>query len=60
MNIIAFIIGILLIAGTVISVLSSVNQTPDNLRGFYGGFYSLISIFGLLGGIALVLLSFML
>ena len=57
-NIIAFIVGIALVIGTVISLVSSVRKTPINLRGFYGGFYTIISVFGLIGGVGLFSLSF--
>ena len=58
-NIIALIVGIVLVIGTIVSVVSSIGNTPDNLRGFYGGFYAIISVFGLIGGIVLILLSFL-
>jgi hypothetical protein len=51
--------GIALIIGTVLSVIFSVTKTPDNLRGFYGAFYTVISLTGFIGGIALVVFSFL-
>ena len=60
MGIIALIVGIVLIAGTAGSLISSVLRTPGNLRGYYGGFYSLLSVFGFLGGVGLTIVSFML
>lgn len=51
--------GIALIIGTLISVFCSVTKTPVNLRGFYGFFYTIISLGGLIGGIALVAFSFL-
>lgn len=60
MGIIALIIGIILIVGTVGSLISSVLSTPYNLRGYYGAFYLFISIFGFLGGVGLILVFFML
>ena len=57
-NILALVIGIILVVGTVASFISSIDKTPNNLRGFYGGFYAIISLFGLLGGIGLILMSF--
>lgn len=49
------VLGILLVVGTVAAFLGAVSKTPDNLRGFYGAFYTLISLFGLVGGVALIL-----
>ena len=60
MGIIAFIIGIFLVVGTGASRISSLCKTPKNLRGYYGDFYSIISVFGFLGGVGLIALSFML
>ncbi|MBE6577816.1 MAG: hypothetical protein E7653_06735 [Ruminococcaceae bacterium] len=57
-SIITLLVGIALIIGTIISVISSLSRTPDNLRGFYGLFYSIISLSGFIGGIALVALYF--
>jgi hypothetical protein len=51
--------GIALIIGTIISVICSVTKTPENLRGFYGAFYTVISLTGFVGGIALVVFSFL-
>ena len=51
--------GIALIIGTLISVFCSVTKTPVNLRGYYGFFYTIISLGGLIGGIALVAFSFL-
>lgn len=50
--------GIALIIGTLISAFCSITRTPENLRGFYGFFYAIISLGGLIGGIALVVFSF--
>ena len=50
--------GIALIIGTLISAFCSITRTPENLRGFYGFFYAIISLGGLIGGIALVAFSF--
>lgn len=58
MTIIMLIIGIALVLGTIGSLFGSVSRTPENLRGFYGFFYSLISLTGLIGGIALIVFSF--
>ena len=58
-NIITFIAGIVLVVGIIASFISSIGGTPDNLRGFYGGFYAIISVFGLIGDIGMILFSFM-
>ena len=60
MTIITLLAGIALIIGTLASVFCSITRTPGNLRGFYGFFYSIISLTGFIGGIALVSLSFIL
>jgi hypothetical protein len=57
-KIIMLIAGIALILGTIGSFIGSISKTPENLRGFYGFFYSLISLTGLIGGIALIVFSF--
>ena len=57
-KIIMLIVGIALILGTIGSFIGSISKTPENLRGFYGFFYSLISLTGLIGGIALIVFSF--
>ena len=51
--------GIALIIGTVISIIYSVVKTPDHLRGFYGAFYAMVSLTGFIGGIALIVFSFL-
>ena len=56
-NKITLILGIVLVIGTIASALYSRWNTPNNLRGFYGGFYSMISIFGVIGGVGLIFLS---
>ena len=58
-SILELLAGIALIFGTIVSVVCSVSKTPENLRGFYGAFYAIISLTGLIGGIALVALSFL-
>ena len=58
-TIIMLLAGISLIIGTVLSVIFSVTKTPDNLRRFYGAFYTVISLTGFVGGIALVVFSFL-
>ena len=56
-SIIMLVAGIALILATVASIISSVIKTPVNLRGFYGFFYTLISLSGIIGGIALIVFS---
>ena len=58
-SIIMFLAGIVLFIGTLVSIFCSITQTPVNLRGFYGFFYSIISLGGLIGGVALVVFSFL-
>lgn len=57
MSIIMLILGVLLIMGTLISVIYSATQTPDNLQDFYGLFYGIISSGGFIGGFALVVFA---
>ena len=57
-KIIMLVAGIALILGTIGTFIGSIIKTPENLRGFYGFFYFLISLTGLLGGIALIVFSF--
>ena len=57
-NIIALVAGIVLVVGTIAAFLCSINKTPNSLRGFYGAFYAILSLFGLLGGVGCILLSF--
>lgn len=59
MTIIMLIIGIALVLGTIGSFVGSISKTPENLRGFYGFFYTLISLTGFIGGIALIVFSFL-
>ena len=57
-KIIMLMAGIALVLGVIISTIISVCKTPINLRGFYGFFYSLISLAGIVGGILLIVFSF--
>ena len=50
--------GIALILGVITSIIYSLCKTPGNLRGFYGFFYTLISLGGIIGGILLIAFSF--
>ena len=54
MTILMLLAGILLVLGTVAAYAFSISRTPLSLRGFYGFFYFLISIAGLIGGVALI------
>ena len=51
------IIGILFILGSIISVSISINQTPENLKGFYGKFYWFISALTLVAGLYILILG---
>ena len=55
---ISLIIGILLILYAIGSVAFCVIRTPENLRGFYGVMYTIISIGSLVGGVCLLLTYF--
>ena len=57
-KIIMLITGIALILGVITSIIYSICKTPGNLRGFYGFFYALISLGGIIGGILLIVFSF--
>ena len=50
-----FIVGILLIIFSILSVVICVSRTPDNLRGFYGAMYIFIALGAFIGGILLLL-----
>lgn len=58
-SIIMLLAGIILFILTLVSVFCSVTKTPENLRGFYGFFYLIIALGGLIGSIALVVFSFL-
>jgi len=51
------IIGALLILGAVISVLIAINQTPQNLKGFYSKFYWFISALAIVAGAYLAVIG---
>ena len=57
MDIIKLIVGIIILAITVVSVFWSIARTPDSLCGYYGLMYGVISLGGLIGGISLILTS---
>lgn len=57
-KIIMLITGIALILGVITSIIYSICKTPGNLRGFYGFFYALISLSGIIGGILLIAFPF--
>ena len=52
------IVGIILIVAAVGSVIASISRTPDNLQGFYGAMFWIISLAGILGGIILSVTAF--
>lgn len=54
-----FVLGLVLIVATVISLIYSFSQTPDHLSGYYGAFYTLISLGAFIGGVALIIFSFL-
>ncbi len=58
MSLVGLIVGIVLIIFTISMVIVSVSKTPDNLRGFYGAMFWLISLGGILGGLYLVVAYF--
>lgn len=49
------IIGILLIIGAIISVFVAINETPQNLKGFYSKFYWLIAVLAIVGGVYVII-----
>lgn len=51
------IIGILLIVASAISLIVSILRTPENLRGFYGIMYVVLTLLAVAGGIALIVSS---
>ena len=57
MDIMKLIAGIIILAITVGAVLWSFARTPDNLCGYYGLAFGIISLGGLFGGVSLVLAS---
>lgn len=52
------IIGIVILLFSVISVIACVGRTPENLRGWYGMMFAIISLGGIVGGICLILSGF--
>ena len=54
MSLISVILGLLIIVGTVTSILYSIGKTPDHLRGYYGFFYGIISVGAFVGGVFLL------
>lgn len=49
------IIGIVVLAFSLISGFVCVGRTPENLRGWYGTMFWLIAIGGIIGGVCLIL-----
>ncbi len=52
------VLGIVLIVACIGILLLCIKKTPDNLRGFYGKMFLAISTIGFLGGILLIVTSF--
>ena len=52
------ILGIALLLGTIAAFIGAISKTPDNLRGFYGTFYILLALGGLVGGVMLIVSTF--
>ena len=52
--------GIALIIGTILAFIFGECKTPSHLRGYYGKSYGWGSLFGIIGGIALIVISFIL
>ena len=42
------ILGALAVLGVIVAVVVSIANTPDNLRGFYGGMFWTIAIVGII------------
>lgn len=59
MNMVELIIGIVLIVFAVAATIWSVARTPDNLRGFYGVMFWVIALAGIIGGVTLIVFSFL-
>lgn len=49
------IIGILLIVCTIIALIVSLRRTPENLTGYYGVMYWILSIIAVIGGVCLII-----
>ena len=43
------ILGALAVLGVIVAVVVSIANTPDNLRGFYGGMFWTIAIIAIVG-----------
>lgn len=57
MAIIGIVIGVVLALAIVGGIIFSILKTPDNLRGFYGSKYAILSAIGLLACAALIVIS---
>lgn len=58
MNILTLILGVIEIISFGVLLVCSIKRTPTNLKGYYGKFYKLFTVLGMLGGLVLVLFSF--
>lgn len=59
MSIFTLILGIIIVLFAVTAAIVSVIRTPDNLRGFYGLMFWIIALAGIIGGTALIVVSFL-
>lgn len=59
MNIVTLILGIVVTLFTIGAVIASRLRTPTNLRRFYGVMYAVIALAGIIGGIGLIVFSFL-
>ena len=57
MNIVTFLIGLIAIILCGVLLFSSIKRTPKSLRGYYGKYYILLSVLGVICGLVLVLIS---
>lgn len=57
LEIFALAAGILLIVATIVVFVINIIRTPENLRGYYGGMFTGLSIISIIGGIFLIILG---
>lgn len=58
MNLVTLVVGIILCLFSIGLPIACVIKTPNNLRGFYGIMFGVCSLFGLIGGMVLIVFSF--
>ena len=51
-----FLIGIIILVAVIVSFIISVTRTPDNLRGYYGLWYFIISVIAIIAALLLMFL----